>query len=390
MEHNREDCDGHDGTTEDRSSVLERRADEIGVVICYETIYVRDCWEQLTDLPWWYVFAPDVERQLAWRRDVASSLAVDWMTLSSVRPAGDRASLHICTRDDGVYLEDRRSGTAERLVRPAVSGWDERYAHEDRSPAVLPSSGAEVEQAVPLPDGFDAGEFLRSGRGDLAVAWQSEFGDDLFPIGHVSAPFGMTYDVWGFEGMMSMAALRPDLIELACQRLMERTLRQVRTAAALGCAGIWIEDCMSDMISPEAFARLNVPFVRQIVEEIQSHGMAAIHYFCGNPAGKWELLLDTGADALSLEEGKKGFEIDIDDVAEIVAGRCAVLGNLDAISVLQSGSDARLRAEVARQIAAGRRNGSRFVMSIGSPVTPDTPVDRVRQYVDIAHELGSG
>jgi uroporphyrinogen-III decarboxylase len=47
-----------------------------------------------------------------------------------------------------------------------------------------------------------------------------------------------------------------------------------------------------------------------------------------------------------------------------------------------------LRAEIARQIAAGRRNGGRFVLSLGSPVTPGTPMERVRRYCDLAHELG--
>ena len=37
---------------------------------------------------------------------------------------------------------------------------------------------------------------------------------------------------------------------------------------------------------------------------------------------------------------------------------------------------------------AGRKNGGRFVMSLGSPVTPETPVARVRLYTDLVHELG--
>jgi len=46
-----------------------------------------------------------------------------------------------------------------------------------------------------------------------------------------------------------------------------------------------------------------------------------------------------------------------------------------------------LRAEIARQITAGRRNGSRFIMSLGSPVTPGTPVVRVRRYCELVREL---
>ncbi len=44
-------------------------------------------------------------------------------------------------------------------------------------------------------------------------------------------------------------------------------------------------------------------------------------------------------------------------------------------------------AEIERQHEAGRRNGGRFIMSVGSPVTPETPVDRVRRYCDLVHEL---
>ena len=145
---------------------------------------------------------------------------------------------------------------------------------------------------------------------------------------------------------------------------------------------------MTDMISPRAYAALNLPFLQQLVAAIRAAGMWSIHYFCGNPAGKWDHLLAAGADALSFEESKKGFVIDIEEVVARTGGRCAVLGNLDAVGLLQNGSEGQLRAEIARQIAAGRRNGSRFIMSLGSPVTPETPVERVRLYCDLAHELG--
>ena len=65
-----------------------------------------------------------------------------------------------------------------------------------------------------------------------------------------------------------------------------------------------------------------------------------------------------------------------------------VLGNLDAINLLPKATEGELAAEITRQVAAGRRNGSRFIMSIGSPVTPGTPVSRVRRYCDLTHEIG--
>jgi len=124
------------------------------------------------------------------------------------------------------------------------------------------------------------------------------------------------------------------------------------------------------------------------VEEARACGLRSIYYFCGNPTDRWEHILSVGADALALEESKKGFTVDIEKIAEMLRGRCVLLGNLDAIGVLQNGSEERLIAEIKRQIAAGRTNGNRFIMSIGSPITPSTPVKRVRLYCDLVRELG--
>jgi uroporphyrinogen-III decarboxylase len=145
---------------------------------------------------------------------------------------------------------------------------------------------------------------------------------------------------------------------------------------------------MTDVIAPEAFEALHLPFLRRLTCAIRQAGMKGIYYFCGNPAGKWDLLLSTGADALSLEEGKKNFTIEIEEVAARAAGRCALLGNLDALDLLARGSEAELRRQIARQVAAGRKNGGRFILSLGSPVTPQTPAQRVRRYCQLARQTG--
>ena len=132
---------------------------------------------------------------------------------------------------------------------------------------------------------------------------------------------------------------------------------------------------------------LSFPYTQNLIEEIRSQGMKSIHYFAGDPAGKLEKIIQAGPDAISLEESKKDFHIDIDDIVRQVKGRCVVLGNLDAIGVLQNGTEEQLRAEISRQISAGRINDNRFVMSLGSPPTPQTPVEKVRLYCDLVRQL---
>jgi uroporphyrinogen-III decarboxylase len=247
----------------------------------------------------------------------------------------------------------------------------------------------EIDNLVPVPSDSDPRIAVADGRDDLAAALLEELGVELYPVRHVGSPLWCTYQLWGFEGMMTMIATRPDLVEYACQRFLARSIHSVHVSAALGASGIWVEECMTDMISPEAFAALSVPFVRPLIEEIRAQGLKSIYYFCGDPAGKWEQLISVGADALSLEESKKGFVIDIEDIVNRVRGSCTVLGNMDAIGLLPNATEEQLRAEISRQVDAGRRNGSRFIMSLGSPVTPGTPARRVRLYCNLVHELGA-
>jgi hypothetical protein len=358
-------------------------ARDLPAVIPYEGIFIRDHWDGLTRCPWWYPESPDLGHQLDWRRDVVGRIGQDWLDLPAFYPREARASLAVESAGGDAWLVDIRTGGRRALSRPQIAGWSEHGQVESVHPDSPIDTLEDVEEAIPAlepaPD---------DGRDDLARALAHEHGNHLFPMIHVAAPLWRTYHVWGFEGMMTMVASRPELVKRACERLLSQALWQVHGAAARGAAGIWIEDCMTDMISPAAFRSLNVAFLRPLAEEIRSLGMASVYYFCGDPSGKWDALFDVGADALSLEESKKGFTIDIEDVVARAAGRCAVLGNLDAIGVLQNGSEPALRAEIARQVAAGRRNGSRFIMSLGSPVTPATPVERVRLCCDLAHALG--
>ncbi len=361
---------------------------ETGVVLCYEGIYYRDHWDQLTTCPWWYALSGDIEHQLAWRRECITATPQDWFRLPMAATRLEREAVTIEERSDGVYRVDARTGDIERLQRPLKSGWDAAGRMSPPPPVKPAGTPQEVDREVPLRKEFDAQEFAESGRADLAARMREEF-SDLYPLVHATSPLWCTNRLWGFEDMMTTTALNPELVAYAGERYLANGIQQVREAAALGGRAVWIEECLTDYISPKAFAELNIPLLRALIEEIHRCGMKSIYYYCGNPADRWDELFEVGADVLALEEAKKGWQVDIEDVVARAAGRTAVLGNLDALVLLEQGPASAIKREIQRQIDAGRANDGRFVMSIGSPVTPDTPVEHVRLYCDMTHELGS-
>ena len=380
---------------------------DIPAVICYEGILVEDHWDQFTSCPWWYRFSPDIEQQTQWRRDLMAAIGHDWYELASVRRteedrerllAGgrpyfysrdERRRLAVEERPQGVFLANALTGWEERLDRPPVHGWSTSAKKvESIHPERLAQTPDELDELIHIPLELSAERIAAEGRHDLAARWQKEFGVEKFPLYSTTTPFCSLYFLWGFEAMMTMVMDRPDLVRHACQRFLESSLASIRMAASLGVAGIWISDSFTDMLNPEQFREFHMPSARPLIEGIRSAGMKSFYYYGGDPKGKWDQILDLGVDAISFEESKKYFRIDIEDVVDIVQGRYTVLGNLDAMDLLPKASEAELRAELSRQIAAGRRNGSRFIMSLGSPVTPETPVERVRLYCDLVRELG--
>jgi len=361
---------------------------EIPAVICYESIFIRDSWDDLAGLPWWYAEAPDIPRQAQWRAEVMRRICQDWFELPSCPSRAERRILSIVERGGRVFRVDSRTGEETLLEQPRVSGWDPSRAAASVHPVAPPSTPDEVDAAIPAPSPDAAAVSRADGRCDLARRLLDGPGRALFPLRHVSSPLWSCYDLWGFEGLMTRVAEEPDLVRRACARYLARAISRIGEAAALGARGIWVEECMTDMIGPDAFRRLNLPFLDALLGEIRARGLASFYYYCGSPARTWDMILGLPADSLALEEGKKGFSVDIEEVVDRVGGRRCVLGNLDAIALLPRASEDDLRGEIGRQIRAGRRNGSRFIMSIGSPVTPETPVPRVRWYCDTARELG--
>ena len=355
------------------------------VLSCYEDIFQSDHWDSLTSCPWWYEGDPDIGRQMRWRREAIANTGEDWFRLPFCASAEVRRREHVFEAAGKVFWADKATGHQQELRRPPPGGWP---APGYRTPCVLAETPEAVDRAIPIPDEDDITYVRTEGRDELARRLLAEFGDRLFPVQRTQSPLLFCADLWGFEGMMVNIASRPDLVRHACERYLVLVQRRIRRAALLGAAGVWVVDGLSDMISADDFEALSAPHLRIVMEEIRRLSMSSIYYFTGNPSGKVGLILSLGADAIAFEDPKKGFDVDIVAMARKVRGRCALFGNLDAIGVLQNGTEEQVREEVRRQMAAGPLNRGRFIMSIGSPVTPATSVDRARLFCDLVHEMG--
>lgn len=357
---------------------------EIPVAICYESIPFRDNFAQYTDQPWWALLSGDMQMHLAVHRDRIRNLPQDWYHLPSGPSYYEREHIRIEERADNVYRIDVATGREQKLEPPRVGG---RFIDIGKN-RPSPQSRDEVDVHISMPTQDELFKIFDEGRHEVAGKLLESDSKEVFPMCNSNAPLWGCINSWTFEELMEKAVTDIELVEYACERRAERAALHAAVAAKMGAKGVWIEECMTDMVSPAFYRRLNLPGLQKIIKAYRAAGIYTILYYCGNPLDRLELLLESGADALAFEENKKGFSIDIDKLSEQINGRATLLGNLDAINILEKGSEELLRLEIERQISAGRKNKDRFIMSLGSPVTPGTTPERVKLYCELGRELG--
>ena len=359
---------------------------ELGVVAGYDSIFIRDHWHALTDVPWWYAWSGLEEYDEAWIRDYMIRCGLEWLRVQPCRPRILRSQLSYQKRGDNMWEVNEATGDERRLVEPLPGGANTGSAASKYSVSdTVPTSTGELDVFFPTHEPIDVENFRERGRHDTATVIRENLG--LFTYGSVASPFWGLYSAFGCEGMMLFFAGDEKLIAYAGEKLLSHAIRDIQISVALGADAVWIEECLTDQINPTLFSEINVPLVRKCVEEISRHGMKSIYYYCGNPWDRFDAIIDAGSDAVHFEEGKKHFTIDIDEVVDRVDGGSVVFGNLDAINALPMFGPNELESEIRRQIRAGIRNGGRFVLSTGSPITPGTSVERVKLYTDIAKRV---
>lgn len=171
------------------------------------------------------------------------------------------------------------------------------------------------------------------------------------------------------------------------ERAIPRRLEEINTWAQVGVHGLWLGQllCSADIISEADYLKFIFPFDKILIDAAHAAGMTTIHYFCGDVIPRLEHIGKLNPVIVGVEESKKGFLVDIERVRAEIGPKTCILGNIDAYDVLELGSPATWEAEIERQIRAA--GPERFIISVGSPVTHDTPPKRLREFIKTAKRV---
>jgi len=355
------------------------------VVTPYSYLMQCDHWTELTGQPPWTYYQwlySTPEEHLEGYRILLSQLPFDWLEPVWAPSREERDAVAFEERDGRYFQINTRTGDAWEL-------------NED-----LPHRAGTANQERRVFNKHDVNELVKVtpaersislGHGDYVTAAVEAFGKEKFILNG-----GVTGTFWNctwYVGMTNLfAAIREeaDLVEYLSDKLLEQIIEQIRALSTRGGDGIYIDDAITtnDLISVADYERFSMPYIREIVKEAHSLGQKVILIYFGGIADRVAQILSLEADAIIMETSMKGYTNDLKSIGAQVKGRTCLFGNIDPVNIVQGGTDEQLREEIQQQVEIGRPLGS-FVISTGSPITPLTPVERIRQFINLARELGS-
>ena len=360
--------------------------DRCPVTASYNQLYFQDHVAEITGGPWWEVhrwYASPVERHMAVYRQLLEAAPFELLQ-PCFGPSGDPDDIEFVERPDGAYRHEKRADKWTRL-EPHASGFAFDY-HANETRHILTLEDIDRRLPAPGPDlapGPDEWPYLR--------AVVREFGRDQFIL--TGGVIGTLYSCGNHVGQTNLFTMlldEPDLVQALCERVTACNIAEIRRMAAFGGDAIYVDDATatSDMISPAMYERFSLPYMKAMVDEIHRLKHKAIVIYFGGVMDRFELIAATGADALSMECSMKGFVNDIGEIARRIGDRMTLFSNIDPVAVLQKGTDAKLEAEIRRQVNAGRAARG-FIISTASPITPSTPLARVRRFLEMGRQIGA-
>ncbi len=224
------------------------------------------------------------------------------------------------------------------------------------------------------------------GFGRQAALLRSESGTVSAISGILKAPFDILADkLRGYRGLCMDVFRQPDKVQKACEALAPHLCHVAMSGADPEKnvpIGLWMHRGCVPFVSPQQFARFYWPTLREIIEELWSHGFQTLFY----AEGDWTANL---ASIAELPERSIVFHVDrsdIDQVAKLLKGRFAISGGMPN-DLLAFGKPDDVRAAAKRLIDTLGRDGG-YIMDASAIMQDDTRAENLRVMTEFTREYG--
>jgi uroporphyrinogen decarboxylase len=195
---------------------------------------------------------------------------------------------------------------------------------------------------------------------------------------YVTGPYSLAALLMGAESAAMATVMDPEGLTRACEFATERIQEYVRLLIAAGAQLICILEPTAVMLGPEQFSRFSADYVRHITNSCRYTRVATVYHTCGNAMHLVDGMVASGVDAISLDSAH--FGIDLPAAARAIHGEVMVMGNVNPVGALRTGSPEEIVRETT-ELLESMDCHSNFILSTGCDLPQDTPVSNILAFM---------
>lgn len=278
------------------------------------------------------------------------------------------------------YGHDAISIFSEVGIIAEAMGSDFEYPEADlpvlKTPALMKQRIDEIKIPEPQRDGR-LPVYLEA----IDYVYQA-IGDKVPILAYIPAPFTTGMMLSDARQFLIQTIRAPDTIHKIMKRALDAAIRFSYDVINAGGLPILVDPlASSSVISPKAYRDFALPYEKALIDFLHRYDFDVILHICGDTEPILDLLLDTGADLISLDR------VEISLAISKLAKKMRIIGNFNTSSIAFS-SPREIEDMVKKMVKQGIRSEKGYIAATGCEVPISTPAENVKTFIKAAKGVG--
>jgi len=214
---------------------------------------------------------------------------------------------------------------------------------------------------------------------ELSKKLKDDVGKDTLIGMYVDGPFTLASQFMNAQELALKTIDDPNLVKGVLDFATEVVIRYGKALERAGADMVMILDPFCNILSPQMFSNLILPFIQKVVRNID---VITILHICGNASHLIELMAKSGADGLSLDA-----PCNLKDAVARVPNDIALMGNISPVNVMFKGNEKKVKSEV-RTLLESMKGVHNFILSTGCECPPETSHSNIRAFMEVGRRYG--
>ncbi|MCL2628923.1 MAG: uroporphyrinogen decarboxylase family protein [Oscillospiraceae bacterium] len=200
----------------------------------------------------------------------------------------------------------------------------------------------------------------------------------------ILGPYSLAGRLMDLTEIMMLCYDEPELVHGVLEKVTQFQIKYATAMRDAGADGIIMAEPAAGILSPSMIGEFSTPYVRRIIEAVETENCIFIYHNCGNSTlTLTKEILDTGARAFHF-----GNAIDLSEMLKLIPSDKLVMGNVDPAGQFRTGTPQSVR-EATLDVLGKCGGAPNFIVSSGCDIPPASPIENIDAFFAAVREYYS-